>query len=367
MRSFTLLLIGVLLVLGGTAAAQPGAQPPPGLDGHLRLYVIPPAIPLNWTTPQTLIDTTINAQVFATTWEADGTVVSGHPIGHVYVEVRCKKTGFQPINIGITGMTSSEYPDEELLAGLGSLFEHYAGRFDAPGTARADVNSRKPLGWIAVMEFPLLWAECVHLDTYMRAYVGALAQLNYGSQFRPRGWTGYLNAPEGGGCATFGASFIDVLSLLPRSYMTNTWAREVVVGLSRIGGDPATTYPYGSNLIARHRGGLWAWPAATPIPKSGWIRPWGPWPIGSSPYLASWYTNAEWTATPKQVVPLTLYDPQLWFADIQRLHQAAWNGTANGWYATWDKSMPILVRKRGACPAVAGLKPIVDPIRDLSR
>ena len=136
----------------------------------------------------------------------------------------------------------------------------------------------------------------------------------------------------------------------------------MAIGLSRIGGNPGgPPYPYGSNLVANHRGWFLSWPAGAPVPKSGWIRPWG---LTPSPFLVSWYTAAEWTMS--QVVPLTLYDPALWFADLSNLHTAAWNGASNGWYATWDQSAPVIIRNRGTCPTPA-LKPLVDNVLNLEQ
>lgn len=368
MRSLFTLILLAALATGRVAHAWDGHEPPAppaGYDGWLVIYVIPPPGPINWATPADITASAIVNRDLAKENIKAGRAFYGHPIGHLHVEMQCSKDG-KTETIPLTGMTSDDESWTAAGDGLGILLRDYPGRLDQMKSkdgkggkikVQIDLSNRKSAtGYLGIMRFPITWAECTHLRGYYGSYVGQGAFNHYGSQFRPRGFTGATGRHEGGGCSAFGVSFIDVAGLLPRPTMTSKWARQLLLGkslIANVGGGP---YPYGSNLIASVAGFLWTWPVNRAVP------------VVAGPINAlqnrPWYTPAEFAAS--QVVPLTLYDPELIYNDLSALWVNAKAGVQNGWKASLDVKARVIERDRGACPPGPNLKPFIDKVHDLN-
>lgn len=370
MRSLLTLVTLIALATGGVARADTWHKPPAppaGYDGWLLLYVLPPPVALKWTTPAALMASAIRSYFRGSANVKAEKVRYGHPIGHVHLEMTCTK-GDRTETLPLTGQTSDE--ESPTMAGdaLGILFRDYAGRLDdMPGDAGQggvanaikdlDLRKQNP-GFVGIMRFPITWAECTHLRGYFDSYVKQKAYKHFASQYRARGFVGNTGKHEGSGCAGYGVSFVDVAGLVPRPYMTETWSRQLLIGLSWIGkffGKPG--YPYGSNLIATVGGTLFTWPVKQAIPT----RPGLVFAVFPDP----WFTALEWFTG--QYVPLTLYDPELMYTDLV----AQWNKSRQGNNPDWshdeDGKALVIQRKRPACPPKANLKPYPDKVHDLMK
>jgi hypothetical protein len=369
MRPCSLLIILATLAIPTAASAASGHDPPPppaGYDGWLLLYIIPPPGPIDWTTPSDLTASFIVNRDQAAANVKAGRAFVGHPIGHVHVEMECKKDK-ETETIPLTGMTSDEESLGQAGDGLGTLLRDYKGRLDQMkgkdgqgGKTRMlnDLSNRKSAtGYLGIMRFPITWAECAHLRAYYDDFNRQGAFNHYGSQFRPRGYVKASGFHEGGGCATFGVSFLDVAGILPRPTMTKKWARQQLIGTSLIadvGG--GGSYPYGSNLIATVGATIYTWPVNKGIRA-------GKAPINSLKDRP-WYTPAELAAL--TVVPLTLYDPELMYNDLSSLYVNAKAGSNNGWKASLDVKARVIELDRGVCPPKPNLKPLIDKVLDLN-
>src|SRR5690606_35329235 len=105
---------------------------------------------------------------------------------------------------------------------------------------------------------------------------------------------------------TFGVSFLEVAGLIDTDHMVDHWARELLVGSARYS-DAFGTRPlaYGSNFVARIDGEDYGMPPGQDVATSRGA-------IGlRSEVLARWFTEEEREA--KQVLPFTLFDPELMF------------------------------------------------------
>jgi hypothetical protein len=368
MRSLFILIVLAVLATGPVARAAGGNTPPPlpdGYDGWLLIYVIPPSGPITWTKPGDVAASAIVNNALAKKNVKAGRVYYGHPIGHLHVEMQCSK-GSETETIAITGMTSDDESWTAVGDGLGIFLREFPGRLDFMETKDGkggrtkvlnDLSNRKAaVGYLGIMRFPITWVECKHLSGYYFNYRLDTAYRHYGSQFRPRGFTGASGVHEGGGCSAFGVSFIDVAGLLPRPMMTSKWARQLLLGHSLIANVGGRGYPYGSNLIASVADFLWTWPVKAEAPAVAS-------PINGLDEKA-WYTQAEFDAS--QVVPLTLYDPELIYNDLSMLWTKARAGVNNGWKAWEDNKAYVIDRDRGACPPKPNLKPYIDKVHNLN-
>ena len=331
----------------GVACGSPAA-------GTLRIHVLPPPLGILWDSPESMTYSYALNHQRGNELVAEGRVINPHPIGHVHIEMSCERDG-ETIFFPLTGMTSDEIPYDGLADGIGILFRSYKGRLDPMnGNApkiRGDVELRsRDSTLLGIMDFPLTWEECKHIRGYYTSYAGSAAWKTYGTQFRPRGFVGATNAHEGGGCATFGVSFLEVASLLPRSFMTNKWAREKLVGLSRIARAIfGTSYAYGSNFTARKDGVVYTWAANEDIPASR---------LPTSPLATSWYDESEKDTL--NVLPFTLYDPELMFDFIRT---TAAQAGAGSWEVSRYNEAHVITRKRGS--ECNQLKPFIDQTREL--
>jgi hypothetical protein len=373
MRSLLSLVTLIALVTGGVARAETWHKPPAlpaGYDGWLILYVLPPARALAWATPADLFASAIGSSISAQVNVKLGFAATGHPIGHVHLEMACAKDG-KATDIPLTGQTSDEESWTVGGDGLGILFRDYDGRLDhmngnagQGGKANTvkDLDARKKnAGYLGIMRFPVTWAECTHLRGYFDSYVKQRAYKHFGSQFRARGFTGNTGKHEGSGCAGYAVSFVDVAGLVPRPFMTQAWARRLLIGLHWIANFLAVngpqSYPYGSNTVATVAGMFHAWPVGTAIPA-------GLFPV--LPLVATpWFSQNELQNS--KVVPLTLYDPELMYSDLVAQWKLAKKNENPDWSADVDGKASVIERRRPACPPKANLKPYPDEVHDLMK
>lgn len=325
-------------------AADPPLPPvKAGFDGWLVLYVIPPPSGLNWSTPDKLLKSWVGSELEGMRQVWNGDVVKAHGMGHVHVYMKCSTVGF-----ALTGMTSDEQSIGQMGDGGGILLRKYEGRMDRHRTsegkngaaeAEADIARRrlKPAAKRLLTEyrFPLRKDECDHLRKYYLGYIAAVGWKQYGMTPRPRGSVFNGTPYEGGGCGTFGVSFLEIAGITTRQWNWWNWSRNRHIGKGKIsnvgsGVVNADPYPFYSNLVAALRvAGKWwtfAWPKA-PVPAS--LRP-----VVS---LGSWYARGD---LPKaNVVPFVVFDPELMDNVVRKIHAAGGNAH---WIAATDGTAPVL-------------------------
>ena len=290
--------------------------------GTLTIMAIPTTNDLDWTTPNTLIRTALRESGTEADLVKRGLAGTEHFIGHTLVQLDCGD-----LSIPLTGQTGGGDEWKTVGDGFGAMFRDFPGTLNEfPGEANTktlrDVELRTQSGHLLRMSFEVNRATCLRLHAYHDEYVRRGAYKHFVPSARPRRF-------EGGGCAGFGASFIDVADLLPRSQYTPLWAKTVLVGQHRFADFLGSgTYRSGSNLLAKtSSGAVVTWPRDVGIParQLGVVVP-----LGAT--LDHW-TGPEDDAfdipnLPTELrssIPLTIYDPQM----IARWVDATWQ-LANG-------------------------------------
>jgi hypothetical protein len=322
-------------------------------DGVFTLYLIPPPGALDWTTPNSLLDSMLASQAIASRQVAAGQAAKSHSIGHVYVGLECSGA-----DIPVTGQTDDGASElKGALDGMGVLFQRYPGNLDAAADAQNDIDKRTSSGLVRMMKFKVRHDTCTHLAGFLAEYVRREAYKNYGSQYRPRRW-------EGAGCSAFSLAFVEVAGLLRRSLYTAPWAHQVTIGLDRVadvGGDGQ--YDYASNLITHNDGARFvAWPKdrVIHVKKSPIL------PFASA--WSGWLSSRDATSNPApgeqpDAIPLTLYDPG-YMSDF--IDQVAAHGGGTFMGRTWT------TRMEGKAPVIetdardSVHAPYEDPTDDLT-
>jgi hypothetical protein len=291
--------------------------------GKLNLYMIPPSTPLDWSTPNTLINTAIRSEISESALKGFGLVAIGHSIGHVNVELECGED-----SIPLTGQTGDTASWKATVDGFGMLLRDFPGHMNAQpegghDAMLEDIRLRLQNGLLAKMTFLVNASTCKRVKSFHDEYVKRGAYQRYGGDFRSRRF-------EGGGCAIFGADVVDVSGMLRRSQFTPEWTQSVIAGEKRIakafsGGG----YPTGSNLVARGPDGKSVfWTGGDSIPASGW------------PILAGTEKLKAWSdADDGFTVPFTIYDPMRMHDWAQKVWQDATDhGSSKSLEATWTAS-----------------------------
>lgn len=300
--------------------------------GKLSLYLIPPPVRLDWSTPNRLIGDAVRAELRADDAVDDGDAALGHSIGHVHIELDCGAN-----SIPLTGQTGGSGSWQSALDGFGMLLRAFDGSMDAatPESAakvKEDVRLREASGLISKMTFLVNEGVCKRVKSFHDEYVARRAYEAYGGHFRPRRF-------EGGGCGIFGADVLDVAGVLRRSVYTPIWVQSMMVGEGRFSNlFGADHYKSGSNLVWRGPDGKSViWPRGVDIPSSGWpIFP-------GSGRLDSWTGDEDDSFGITQAsgpldsqVPFSIYDPMLMQDWAERVWKDAnTNGSARSLEATW--------------------------------
>lgn len=291
--------------------------------GKLNLYLIPPSTPLDWSTPNTLINTAIRSEISESALKAMGLVELGHSIGHVNVELECGGE-----SIPLTGQTGETTSWKAAVDGFGLLLRDFPGHLnDQPegghDAVLEDIRLRVKNGLLAKMSILVNGATCKRVKSFYQAYEKSGAYKRYGGDFRSRRF-------EGGGCAIFGADVVDVSGMLRRSQFTPLWTQSVIAGSKRIAnafhGDP---YPTGSNLVAPGPDGKSVfWTGGETIPASSW------------PILMGTEKLKTWSGDDDEFqVPFTIYDPMRMHDWAQKVwEEASAHGSATSLETTWTAS-----------------------------
>lgn len=335
-----------LLTLAACVSSEPESDlaiepdlPPgqcPAAAGKLTLYAIAPPIPLDWSSPNALLQSVQDSRVAGDDLIASGQAVMKRSIGHVNLELQCGDT-----SIVLTGQTGGGPEWQAATDGAGLLLRDTPGAMDDMPTGDLedtppDIAARKASGKVSLISFTVNQAMCTRLKTFYDAYITSGAYKHYSGAMRPR-------RMEGAGCAIFGAGMVDVGGLLRRSQFTPPWSRSVMIGSARIAdflGDGF--YKYGGNFVALGADGThWVWPKGQAVPASNttpiWIY---------SDVLDAW-SGPEDTefAVPglygemKTKLPFSIYDPELMAAWAEQVWaEASTSGTATSLGVQWTAS-----------------------------
>ena len=120
----------------------------PPIAGSLVLYAIPPPAPLDWSTPNHLLETAAASSAAGEALVTAGGAALSHEIGHVNLELDCGDTGFP-----LTGQTGGGSDIVSGADGAGILLRDFPGSMnemtDSIGDNAdtvADIASRQASG-----------------------------------------------------------------------------------------------------------------------------------------------------------------------------------------------------------------------------
>lgn len=319
--------------------------------GVLSMLIIPPEASLDWSSPNSLIRSSAISKLQGEINKRLGHVNKPHPIGHLMIRMVCPG-----VSIPLTGMTGGGSEFASAFDGLGATFRTFPGYLDDSSEVAPDISRRRSSGRIATLNFRITTEMCHHLAGFLAEYKAHGADQRYGGQYRPRRF-------EGGGCSSFALAFIEVGGLLKRSQFTPVFARELHIGIGRIADYQGSgVYAYGSNLTARDETGATNyWPKGASLRvQLGAISP-------QSPWLASWADSDDARTNPvpseqPDLVPWTIYDPELVWNFAKSLHQAG-GGDALGRNWTVSSDLNSVVLETDATDATP--EPYLDPQDDL--
>ncbi len=171
---------------------------------NIRLNLLPPGQPLDWSTPRSLFISALKNR-----WE-DG----GRPFGHVYTEINCgeKKVvtstrckNFNPISEFVSGGR-----------GLGILYHTYEGELEEGPALQKELQEQRHDRKMLSLEYKLNEDQCARMLTYLDEFRALNAGRSYGLPHRP------LFA-EGGTDVAFAVSFLDVAGVLQEKDREEWW------------------------------------------------------------------------------------------------------------------------------------------------
>ena len=171
---------------------------------HIRIYILPPVVPLDWSTPRSLFKS-----AFKNRWDG-----GERPYGHVYTEVNCEKTKF-------VATTSSKNfnPVSEFIRGgrgLGILYHTYEGQLETGPALEKELASRKAEGKMLFIDYQINEGQCARMATYLDEYKRLNVGRAYGLPHRPL-------YGEGGLDSAFAVSFLDVAGILNEREREEWW------------------------------------------------------------------------------------------------------------------------------------------------
>ncbi len=308
----------------------------PAPEGKLTIYAIAPPIPLDWSSPNALLQGVMDSRTAGDALIASGDAVMKRSIGHVNLELDCGD-----LSIPLTGQTGGGAEWVAATDGAGLLLRDTPGAMDSMPTGDLvdtplDIAARKASGKVKIISFVVSRPMCRRLKEFYDDYITSGAYKHYNGSFRAR-------RMEGAGCAIFGAGIVDVGGLLHRSQFTPQWARTKMIGSARIAdflGDGK--YKYGGNLVAKAEDGThYLWPKGVDVPVSN-----------STPVYIFSDVLDSWSGPEDQPfdvpglqgemrtrLPFTIYDPEMMADWAERVWQGAMEkGVATSLGAQWTAS-----------------------------
>lgn len=196
-------------------------------DTHLlRLYFFPSPLGIDWSSPRSLLISTLKNQIAVQTKRIPQ---PAHPIGHVNIEL------ISPLGNFVTGMVNARDPnelsDKELILkkglGLGILFQRFKGRMETADDLKPQLAWRHKNGLLSILEIKLSEVSAKKILAYHQEYQHHLEGIQYGFPCNTLAF-------EGGGCSQYAASFLEVGGILTQEFQKH-WTYEVRVPTDLIG------------------------------------------------------------------------------------------------------------------------------------
>lgn len=176
--------------------------------------------PLNWSTPGSLVRSTLKNS-FA---KVEGKKYP-HPISHVNVRLKCD--GEAEHFVGMTSDKSTgSYLKDFLLKGisLDTFLINVKGQFIEKEKALQWLPYLKRKGYVRTLKILLNSGQCARAQRYLKIYKELGQEKIYG------GLRSHPLRGEGAGCAAFAVSFLQVLNLFPQE-LNQAWSRKLKVPL----------------------------------------------------------------------------------------------------------------------------------------
>lgn len=202
----------------------------PAGDGHvLTIFVMSSIKPINWESPSTLFESTLNG------YKAKLLHHRQYLLGHMIARLESPLVG----GTIYSAMVSTSAREKRALIlkekiGLGILGISMAGKLDTDKDILKDLKLFSRLNKLAYVKYEISEESARKIILFMNGFSqtenGDLPPCNYyGGAFWPR----YIN--EGSGCTAYGMSIIDVAGLIGEEH--NNWEVKVNIPMDLIGGE----------------------------------------------------------------------------------------------------------------------------------
>jgi hypothetical protein len=235
-RSF---LLALLVFLLSGLSAQTGPSAPSAKNYELTVYVIPPSVKYDWSSPHTLYHS------FIRNYTRNMLNKHRYVLGHAFVELDAPASG----DSILTGMRSVSRDEQKQKVfderyGLAILGTDLEGRLDPPEDLTDKMERYAKNGDMAFIRFLISEQAYQRMVAFYEGYKARLDSLGdtcqcYSGAFWPR----YYG--EGSGCSAFVLSMMQLGGLLPEYF--SQWRVEINIPKDLMGG------PYNEGLEVRFK------------------------------------------------------------------------------------------------------------------
>jgi hypothetical protein len=223
------LIIGLVLLVSQAYAAE------------MTLYAINSPHPLNWSTPRTLLDTTIRSSINPSRQGR-----SNHTIGHAYLGFKCD--GEEEV---ISGMTSGNgfTSKTNLLKkghGFSAILQDNPGHFQDHAESLKDVDFFSIQGdRMSVMKVAVTNEQCLKAKDWHAEFSARTTFIYGGLMERPL--TG-----EGSGCTAYVMSFLEIADV-DYAFFNKIFEQSIYIPNSLLGGGVFGSNNVGLGIIRSNR------------------------------------------------------------------------------------------------------------------
>ena len=196
---------------------------------ELRLYVITPQFPIDWTNPQTL----------AVTTAANSIKDDYAPIGHFAVEVNCENKNRYGVSHVLTGMERKNKKESQRITlekklGLGSLIYKFEGALQSSEKSKKEIIQAAQDQRLKVISIPTTANRCQRMLVFLEDWIRWGSYTVYGG--------GKATAEgQGAGCADFAMEFFKIAT---NHSVPKDWLVQIHVPFKLIGDGKAKKVPF---------------------------------------------------------------------------------------------------------------------------
>jgi hypothetical protein len=182
---------------------------------HLKVYVIKPRIPIDWSSPSNL----------SVTSGLDSAVGNDYaPIGHFAVEVSCTNFNRYGARRVLTGMERKNKKESSRIVmknglGLSSLTYSFVGALQPASEVIKDVNQAQKDGRLQIIEVPTSAARCDSMMQFIENWIDSGSYTIYGGGKQ-------TSLGEGAGCADFA---MELFQIATESKVEPKWLAHVKI------------------------------------------------------------------------------------------------------------------------------------------